>query len=192
MMIITDEMKSAWFRTFSGRRFPIFTPRLSDYELDDIAASLSKQCRFNGHTKRFYSVAQHSLNVYRIVSEPAKGWALFHDAGEAYVSDVITPLKRHLPLVKDAEERIQDDLILRYAISYDNAIAEEVHAADRYMVFLEAETLLNNANTAEWSLERIPFEPQGKPYLGPSHPLIDEWLFKRAVRRLIADGEIEV
>lgn len=190
-MIITEEMASAWFQTYSGRKFPIFAPELTDYHIEDISSSLSKQCRFNGHTKRFYSVARHSLNVFKIVSPRAKPWALMHDASEGYVSDIITPLKRYLPLAKDAEKMIQNDLIVRYGIPFDDEIEAEVHAGDQYMVFLEAEHLLKNpALLKEWSRERIPFIPQGRPYLGPSLPCIDKFLFERAFRTSVLNAEM--
>lgn len=190
-MLITEDMKGAWFQTASGRKFPIFTPELSDYYIEDISSSLANQCRFNGHTRRFYSVARHSLNVMKIVSPRAKAWALMHDAGEAYVSDIITPLKRHLPLAKETEQLIQTDLIIRFNIPYDDAIDEEVHAADRYMVFLEAEKLLRNPDLLkEWSLARIPFMPQAQPYLGPSLPIIDKLMFERAFRKHVVNAEL--
>jgi hypothetical protein len=65
----------------------------------DIAHALSLQCRFTGHTRTFYSVAQHSL----IAAQIAKGfgWSkktqfvcLMHDATEAYLCDIASPLKR--------------------------------------------------------------------------------------------------
>lgn len=190
-MLITDDMRDEWFSTFSGGKFPIFDPQFFDININDIAASTSKQCRFNGHTKRWHSVARHSVNAFNIVSPRAKPWALFHDGGEAYVSDIITPFKRHLPLVKETEEKIQQKLIERFNIPMSKAIEDEVHAADRYLVFLEAKHLLANPNHLhEWRLERIPFTPMGKVYLGPSLPIIDAWSFKRAFRTLVRQGAI--
>lgn len=160
-MLITDDMKDAWLQTSSGAKFTFFDPQVLHIRIEDIAASLSKQCRFNGHTKDFYSVAQHSIYVCDIVTDRAKPWALMHDGYEAYVSDIVNPMKVHLPLVKEAEHLGQEALIDRFNIPIDDKIEAEVHAADRYMVFREAAALLPNPELIkEWGLPRIPFYPQ--------------------------------
>src|ERR1035437_8999101 len=53
----------AWIQTYSGRRFCPLSPNPDAIVLQDIAHSLAMQCRFNGHCKKFYSVAQHSVYV---------------------------------------------------------------------------------------------------------------------------------
>lgn len=51
---------SSWLQTFTGKKIFPLNPRTEDICIADIAHSLSMQCRYNGHTKLFYSVAQHS------------------------------------------------------------------------------------------------------------------------------------
>ena len=92
--------------THSGRMVPLNHPEVSDIELRDIAEGLSKQCRFNGQCDLFYSVAQHSvvcLAILRTLPEfqdlspllrsKAEVYVLLHDAHEAYIGDVINPVK---------------------------------------------------------------------------------------------------
>jgi len=91
----------SWCQTYTGRQVwpldPDGTP-LSAISLEDIAHSLSMICRFNGHCEHFYSVAEHSIiiadEVFSQTSDPFLALeALFHDASEAYVGDIVAPIK---------------------------------------------------------------------------------------------------
>ena len=91
-------MKGAWIETFTGKKFYPLDPRQQDVCIEDIAHSLSQQCRYTGHTERFYSVAQHSmeLSIYsQLRGEPVETnlYYLLHDAHEAYVGDMTAPMK---------------------------------------------------------------------------------------------------
>lgn len=82
----------------SAREFDLLKPRADLITTLDIAHALSLICRFNGHCNRHYSVAQHSLLVADIVESQGHGpeiqlLALLHDAAEAYVGDLVRPLK---------------------------------------------------------------------------------------------------
>lgn len=88
--------------THSGKRFDLRNPRPCDVNIDDIAIALSRIARFTGHTKDFLSVGQHSVNVARILNEwevpvEVQMYGLLHDAPEAYLNDVVRPLKKLLP-----------------------------------------------------------------------------------------------
>lgn len=84
--------------TFTGRYVDPLELRPADVSVDDIAHALSNQCRFTGHTRVFYSVAEHSC---RLAVEMARDghrpdvclWGLLHDAPEAYLVDLPRPLK---------------------------------------------------------------------------------------------------
>lgn len=101
-----------WIQTYTGARFYPLEPDLDLIRIADIAHSLSMQCRYTGHTARFYSVAEHSLILAK---EFHTGWhyrlvALLHDATEAYLSDIPRPLK-YLPefaFYRHAEDRLQE------------------------------------------------------------------------------------
>ena len=86
---------------FSGHRIDPLHIKEDDIYLEDIAHALSLICRGNGHIKYFYSVAQHSLNCAK--EAQSRGYSkhvvlscLFHDASEAYMSDLITPIKKQM------------------------------------------------------------------------------------------------
>lgn len=89
-------MTNAVIQTYTGRGFNPFCPDPRLICIEDIAHSLSLLCRFNGHCKRFYSVAEHSVWVSRLVPPEYALWGLLHDAGEAYFGDVMSPLKPYL------------------------------------------------------------------------------------------------
>jgi hypothetical protein len=82
-----------YIQTVSGRRFNPFEPDREQIDISDIATALANQCRFGGHTRTFYSVAQHSCLISDLVRERGGGAAdalsaLLHDASEAYLVDL--------------------------------------------------------------------------------------------------------
>lgn len=81
-------------QTASGRMFYPLDPRPDEIHIEDIAAALSRICRFGGHCRAFYSVAQHSVLVSEHSGPGDELWGLLHDASEAYLGDLIRPLKR--------------------------------------------------------------------------------------------------
>lgn len=77
----------------TGERLHILNPERDVIEPTTIAHALSQLCRFTGHTRTFYSVAQHCVMVSRIVPEDLAMEGLLHDASEAFVGDLSRPLK---------------------------------------------------------------------------------------------------
>lgn len=85
-----------WMQTISGKKFQLTEPRKEDVDFADIAYALSHLCRFAGHTKKFYSVAQHSCIVASLLPKSLKLYGLLHDAHEAYIGDITSPVKEAL------------------------------------------------------------------------------------------------
>ena len=81
---------------YGGNLFDPVNPDPKDIRLSDIARSLSRICRFNGHTNIFYSVLQHSFYVARFLPERLSVFGLLHDAHEAYIGDISTPMKNYI------------------------------------------------------------------------------------------------
>lgn len=98
----TCDRKGGWIQTYTGKVFWPLDPRPEDFCIEDIAHALSRICRFAGHTKRFYSVAQHSVFVARRCGFVG----LMHDFPEAYIGDMARPLKDFMPAFKTVEKRI--------------------------------------------------------------------------------------
>lgn len=106
-----------WIQTYSGNQFWPLIPA-GRIEIEDIAAALSKLCRFGGHCTRFYSVAEHSIHVAWAVPPEHQLTALLHDASEAYLSDIVAPVKRQLVGYAEAEERVSRAIAGRFGTGY--------------------------------------------------------------------------
>lgn len=106
-----------WMQTYSGRRFWPLDPRPEEVFIEDIAHSLSMQCRYAGHCLHFYSVAEHSvLLAWAMGNVDDARWALLHDASEAYLVDIPRPLKRSLVGYGPAEVRAMLAICARFRL----------------------------------------------------------------------------
>jgi len=130
------------FQTYTGRFLDPTCIKASDITLVDIAHSLSMQCRYNGQCKYFYSIAQHSLHVSSLVSKIAKPYALLHDATEAYLSDIPSPMKKLMPEYRQWENDLNSLIVSVFGIPYNDEIKAEVHKADRDILIPEMQTFL--------------------------------------------------
>jgi hypothetical protein len=108
-----------WMQTATGRQFWPMDPRPHEVFIEDIAHALSMICRFGGHCRRFYSVAEHSVLIARAAASEHKRWALLHDASEAYIGDQIRPLKKHLAAYREAEQKIMRAICVRFGLHLD-------------------------------------------------------------------------
>ncbi len=103
--------------TFLGHHFYPGAPRIDDVHIEDIAHGLAFQCRFNGQTRDFYSVAQHSLLVAGLVPARLRLAALLHDAAEAYLGDLVKPLKAFFPEFSRLEEGVMAIIGERFSVT---------------------------------------------------------------------------
>lgn len=134
--------KDAWIQTYSGRRFCPTNPNPEAIVIQDIAHALSMQCRFSGHTKQFYSVAQHSVGVSYLCEGPDALWGLLHDASEAYLVDIPSPLKRSgkFDPYLEFERKMMSAVCKRFGLSEEEPAS--VKRADRMLLSIEANELM--------------------------------------------------
>lgn len=102
-------------KTASGLYFDLAQPWLSKVSEVDIATALSHICRFGGHIPRFYSVAEHCIHCERAATldghnRQVRLAVLLHDAAEAYVGDMVKPLKQLLPRYREIEDAIEQHI----------------------------------------------------------------------------------
>lgn len=104
----TVKLKDLYITTFTGKRFYFLNPTPNSVDIESISECLSKVCRFGGHCNGFYSVAEHSILAMKIAQIrygiTDKGLLLkflLHDATEAYVGDMVSPLKYAIPELKN-------------------------------------------------------------------------------------------
>lgn len=142
-----------WIQTATGKQFWPIDPRPHEVCIEDIAHALSMLCRFGGHCRRFYSVAEHSVLLARAATAGNKLWALMHDASEAYLVDVPRPLKPFLTGYREAEDKIMRAVAVKFHLRLD--MPEEVKRLD--VAILMDEMLQNMAAPpARWSTDTQP------------------------------------
>lgn len=145
-----------WMITVSGRRFWPLDPRPAEVHWPDIAHALSQTCRYGGHTRKFYSVAEHSVhmaNHFHVRGESTLAlWALLHDAAEAYFADIIRPVKPALPDLRRIEDAIALAIFQRAGLvpmaAREARLPEAVHAADTAILGDEAMALFGSGALA--------------------------------------------
>ena len=142
------QRRGDWLQTFTGRQFWPLDPEAEDVDLEDIAHALAHLCRFGGHTRVFYSVAEHCVRVSLACDSDDALAGLLHDAAEAYIVDVPRPLKRHLIGYKDAEAAVHAVIAARFNIGA--SMPASVEAADLALLSTEARDLMARPPNA-WS-----------------------------------------
>jgi hypothetical protein len=193
---MTNARGPGWIRTYSGSWFEPLNPDPAAIDIRDIAHSLANQCRWTGHTRLFFSTAQHCIIVSRIVEEKltAAGRTrayvrqrslegLMHDASEAFLSDIARPIKRHPdfgPFYKTAEDRLQAAVSDRFGLAWPHN--EVVLEADDACMWAEKRDLM-------------PSDDQDIAFAGAFAGRIRPWLPHRAeqafMRRFREMGGVE-
>ena len=140
-----------WILTQSGQQFDLLRPTASMIKPVDIAHALSRLCRFNGHTRAHYSVAQHSLIVASLVPAEHQLVALLHDAPEAYIGDMTRPLKAVMPEYQYVEHQIWLAVCERFDIQID--LPACVKQADMVALVTERRDLMPD-HPGEWDCLR--------------------------------------
>lgn len=170
MTKIQADNKPAIIKTYTGLdiQFKPFNFNAENVNIVDIAHALSNKCRFSGHVPQFYSVAQHSVLVSeQITDRDLALYGLLHDASEAYLPDVPTPLK-YLPEMewfRDLEKVFQSTIMKKFGLPVEEPSIVKLH--DKRALYTEKRDLMREADrsteVAEWvayeNVKIIPMTP---------------------------------
>jgi 5'-nucleotidase len=145
---VVVDWSRAWITTYTGKAFYHLNPQPEQICIEDIAHALSMICRWTGHTKYHYSVAQHSVYVSYLVpfSDAKKG--LLHDSPEAYLGDMNRPLKHYTEagvVYTRIEESVEHAIFEKFGLT--PGIPESVKVADTQMLYTEKDQLINPATS---------------------------------------------
>lgn len=122
-------------KVFSGQYLDLLNPSPEMIDLKSIAHALANTCRFGGHCPRFYSVAEHSIHAASLATDKYRVAVLLHDAAEAYIGDIVKPLKLLLPDLRLIEHRI--DLAIRHRFALTDYDHVEIKRCDQLMLKAE-------------------------------------------------------
>ncbi|XGC79917.1 HD family phosphohydrolase [Bdellovibrio bacteriovorus] len=175
-----EVIERSWVITLSGSRFNILKPDPDAVRLEDIACALARQARFNGHTRFFYSVGQHSCLGAEV--SPTKEIAkqmLFHDATEAYVGDLVSPVKALLPDFEIIESRIHWAIAQKFGLEFP--LPKVVKQIDRRLLATEVRDLITK-DLASWNIGKD--EPFDFPII-PWPPEVTEARFLEIAKNLL-------
>ena len=165
---MSNNRRGDWMQTHRGVHYYPMDPRPEDVHILDIAHALSHTCRYNGHCQYFYSVAQHSVIVSQHVNPLNARWALMHDAAEAYVGDMIRPMKHGVlkDIFAEIEERNLHAIAERFGLEYpmDEWTRTDVKNHDNQTLVTEARDLFYY--TSDWAIVKVV-----KPYPERIEPL---------------------
>lgn len=154
------DIVSTGIETSSGKTFDFANIRAEDIRIQDIARSLAKQCRYTGHCNQFYSVAEHCIKLAvwlynECGDEEVALHMLLHDASEAYVGDVSSPLKRLIPEYKAIENEIHEVICFKFGLQHP--FPDWVKELDLRILLNEKEALFPNSRY-KWGVEHLNYE----------------------------------
>lgn len=138
----------------SGRKVSLLDPQPGHITIMDITRGLAYRPHFGGHSPHFFSVAEHTLMVTKLTMEAYPGaehahlWmvAMLHDASEAYLGDMVKPLKVHMPDFQKLEEKMTAAIFLKYKLNpADIAL---IKPFDKAVQEIEYECFYNNNRSA--------------------------------------------
>jgi 5'-deoxynucleotidase YfbR-like HD superfamily hydrolase len=174
-----NECTGDWIQTYSGKKFHVINPTVDEVDIGDIAHALSNICRWTGHCKEFYSVAQHCVLVSNMLPPELALWGLLHDATEAYIGDMNRPLKlsEGMGRYREVESLVMSVIAKKYGL--DEVMPQLVKEVDNRMLQTEAEYLLST-RVDNWKI--------AEPYdfsINAVHPRVAKAMYLETFNRLM-------
>jgi hypothetical protein len=147
--------------TYTGKLFYPLQPNIDDIEIKDIAQALSNCCRYAGHVSSFYSVSQHSVLVSYLCEPQNALCGLLHDASEAYLSDIVRPIKytESMEGYRDIEAGLEKAISEKYSLPYP--LPKDVKYADDMVLIAEGYQLFKPVPV--WVFDRLKAAGLEKP-----------------------------
>ncbi len=164
---MSTERIGDWIQTYTGLVMYPLDPRLEEIVIEDIAHALSNLCRFTGHCRTFYSVAEHSVRVSYAVPERDALWGLLHDAPEAYLADMSRPLKRYADFgipYQRAEGTLMEVIAEKFGLRPGYIPPASVKHADTVLLMTEKRDLMHGCNKA-WGNTAEPLDGRISPWI---------------------------
>lgn len=175
-------MSTNWIETYTGKKFYLLDPQPDSICIEDIAHALSQQCRFTGHTKKFYSVAEHSVHVSLLCGLDKREClsGLLHDASEAYIADLSRPVKYETPVGPpyfEIESRIMFAIANKFG--FDWPMSERIKQADNVMLHSEKDQLMTELSwDGQWG-EAVILDYAETPLVGYLPPAAKKIFLQR-------------
>jgi len=156
-----------FMQTYTGKKVYLQNPSVDDIDIEDIAHGLAHTCRFAGQCSEYYSVAEHSVNVaVAIQNRDIEFEALMHDATEAYIHDITSPLKSILPEYKRIEIRLNEVIMQKFNLS--SQYREEIKDVDLRMLATERDAVFKNRVLWGKYMDKIkPYENMSFKFYSP-------------------------
>lgn len=170
-----QDRKGGWIQTYTGGKFWPLDPRPEEVKIEDIAHALSMLCRYGGHCRRFYSVAEHSVIVSYYVPWEYALTALLHDAPEAYITDLPRPLKYSLDGYQEAEDRVWRAVADHFGLHHE--LPDSVKWADDAILYHEVHQNMTTTDMDDRWWDRGKILPYPQPILELLDPVRAEQLF---------------
>jgi hypothetical protein len=153
-----DWGRGDWMQTYTGKAFYALNPTLDSIDIADIAHALGMLCRYGGHVRQFYSVAEHCVLMSHAVAPENALWALLHDSTEAYMGDLIRPIKRRMPAYAEAERDLMLAICQRFGLDWDQPA--EIKEADT-RILLDERAVLLGPSPQRWGIDIESVQPLG-------------------------------
>lgn len=141
----------SYIQTYTGQKFYPFDPKIESISIIDIAHCLSNICRYAGHTKHFYSVAEHCVVMSELFPSFAK-IALLHDAAEAYFGDLPRPIKEAIPEFKHYEHKLLAMIFKKFKMEFSGIELSIIEKMDVSLLAHEKHHpfLMKHENKISW------------------------------------------